>query len=458
VRDEALVGSKIAAKYTLRRLIGRGGMGAVYEAENEAIGKRVAIKIVDEEWAKDESVVHRFAREARVASSVESEHIVTVFDAGMEGRRPYLVMELLRGEDMGTRLRRDRRVPLDEAIHVVAQVLRGLARAHQAGIVHRDLKPDNVYVTDWGADPLFAKILDFGISKIQRSKGGTAMLNLTKRGVVLGTPFYMAPEQAQASGDVDARADIYGVGAILFECLSGRPPHTGETYDEVILSIRTREVPDVRAFDADVPDEVAALLRRALARDKDERFASAEEMLAALHVLAPSDPATRPLPAPRDTGPVVVRGPSTDVSWGGATVAAEQPARMSRATILLTATTALIAGMGITLWIVAMTRAEPAPKGVSSASPHASAVIDAGVPAPRAPAVPRVASAEPPPVDPPKTPAPPATTAAPRGVGRAPAPPATQAPATAQPPAQPQPPATVTTAKKPDLDISREVP
>jgi serine/threonine-protein kinase len=296
---EALIGASVAGRYVLRALIGHGGMGAVYEAEHLGLGKRVAIKFIDQSFATDERVLARFAREARAMSAIESAHIVTVFDAGTEGGRPYLVMELLRGEDLGQRLRRSRRIPLAEAMHVVAQVLKGLAKAHGAGIVHRDLKPDNVFIVRSDTDPSFAKIVDFGVSKIERPRDGTSPLALTGRGTVLGTPLYMCPEQAQAKPDVDGRADLYSVGAILFECLTGRPPHTGETYEQVILSICMTDAPDVRAIEPRLPPEVAAFVARALARDRAERFASAERMLAVLHEIAPEER----LRVPLDAGP-----------------------------------------------------------------------------------------------------------------------------------------------------------
>ena len=292
---EALIGKNIAGRYALRALVGHGGMGAVYEAEHLGLGKRVAIKFIDQEFATDERVVARFAREARAMSAIESAHIVTVFDAGTEDGRPYLVMELLRGEDLGQRLRRMRRVPLPEAMHIVAQVLKGLAKAHAAGIVHRDLKPDNVFLVKSDTDPLFAKIVDFGVLKIERPRDKTSPLALTGRGTVLGTPFYMCPEQAQAMPDVDVRADIYSVGAILFECLTGRPPHTGETYEQIILSICMRDAPDIRAIDPTLSPEVASFVARALARERADRFPSAERMLAALHDIAPEEKRRVPL-------------------------------------------------------------------------------------------------------------------------------------------------------------------
>jgi eukaryotic-like serine/threonine-protein kinase len=295
---EALLGQTIAGRYLLRKLIGHGGMGAVYEAEQLGIGKRVAVKFVDPEWAKDERIVTRFAREARAMSAIESAHIVSVLDAGSEHGRPYLVMELLRGEDLGARLRRERKLALPDAMHVAAQVLKGLARAHAAGIVHRDLKPDNVFLARSDTDPLFAKIVDFGVSKIERPRNRTSPLALTGRGTVLGTPFYMCPEQAQALPDIDGRADLYSVGAIVFECLSGRPPHTGETYEQVIISICMRDAPDIRAIDPSIPGDVAAFILRALARDRAQRPASAERMLAALHEVAPAEKERVPLDPP----------------------------------------------------------------------------------------------------------------------------------------------------------------
>lgn len=302
---EALVGKSIAGgRYVLRSLVGHGGMGAVYAAEHVGLGKRVAVKFVDPEFATEEQVVARFAREARAMSAIESAHIVSVFDAGTEDGRPYLVMELLRGEDLGERLRRERRVPVDEAMHVAAQVLKGLGRAHAAGIIHRDLKPDNVFLVKHDLDPLFAKIVDFGVSKIERPRAGTTPLALTGRGTVLGTPFYMSPEQAQALPDVDGRSDLYSVGAILFECLSGRPPHTGESYEQVILSICMRDAPDLRAIEPSVPKNVAEFVGRALSRDRSARFRDAGRMLAALHDVAPEE--RRRVPVDAEYGPTLL--------------------------------------------------------------------------------------------------------------------------------------------------------
>jgi serine/threonine-protein kinase len=293
--SDDVIGRTIAGKYQVLRVIGRGGMGSVYEAEHLGLGKHVAIKFITREWATDDIVSNRFAREARAASIVESPHIVTVFDVGTENQRPYFVMELLRGEDLGARLKRLHRLPIDEALHVIAQTLRGLARAHEAGIVHRDLKPDNLFLSETEQDPLFVKIVDFGISKIKKADKATIPLALTHKGTVLGTPFYMSPEQAQAKEDVDERADLYSVGAILFECLSGRPPHTGNTYEQVILSICMTDAPDLRTLAPSTSPAVCAFVKRALERDRIQRFKSARQMLAALHEISPQERARVPL-------------------------------------------------------------------------------------------------------------------------------------------------------------------
>ncbi|HEY4117997.1 MAG TPA: serine/threonine-protein kinase, partial [Byssovorax sp.] len=279
--EDTLVGKRIH-KYEIIRVIGRGGMGMVYEAVNTAISKRVAMKFVDAELARNKDAVARFQREAQAASAVESAHIVEIFDSGeTEDGVPFIVMELLRGEDLGHRIKRCGRLDLPEAAHVTAQILRGLHRAHAAGIVHRDLKPDNIFLVDRDDEQNFAKILDFGISKVQRV-GHVPVSTLTRQGTVLGTPFYMSPEQAQALSDIDGRTDLWSVGAILYECLSGRPPYNGTTYEQVIINICMKDAEDLRVHNPGVTEPVAQLVARALSRERDARFSTAREFLDAL--------------------------------------------------------------------------------------------------------------------------------------------------------------------------------
>jgi serine/threonine-protein kinase len=281
--SDALVGKRVD-KYEIVRVIGRGGMGTVYEALNTTIGKRVAMKFVDAETAQSKDSIARFQREAKAASAVESAHIVEIFDSGVaDDGIPYIVMELLRGEDLGHRIKRCGRLEIGEAVHVVAQILRGLHRAHEAGIVHRDLKPDNIFLVDRDDDQSFAKILDFGISKVQR-QGGVPVHTLTRQGTVLGTPFYMSPEQAQALPDIDGRTDLWSVGAILYECLTGRPPYSGTSYEQVIVNICMHDAEDVRAHNPGVSEGISRVIGKLLARDRVERFATAREVLEALKI------------------------------------------------------------------------------------------------------------------------------------------------------------------------------
>ncbi|MBW2453795.1 MAG: protein kinase [Deltaproteobacteria bacterium] len=297
-----LLGQKID-KYQIVRLVGRGGMGRVYEAINTSINKRVAIKLIDGELAKNDEANARFQREALAASAVESPYIVQIFDAGSSpDGLPYIVMELLRGDDLGGHITECGRLDVVDALIVVVQILKGLHHAHGAGIVHRDLKPDNVYLVQREDEPVMVKLLDFGVSKIAATSE-VPLETLTRQGAVVGTPYYMSPEQAQAFPDVDGRADIYSVGAILFECLTGRPPHVGKSYEQVIVNICMKDADDVREHNGEVPAAVARVLAKALARERDERYGNAREMLDALLDAAPEGVrAATPSSALRATG------------------------------------------------------------------------------------------------------------------------------------------------------------
>ena len=274
---DLLVGATVAGKYHIDRLIGRGGMGAVFQATNAAIGKRVALKFLAAATSKDSDAATRFQREAEAASLAESPHIVQIFDSGRsEQGLPFLVMELLTGEDLRGRLRREGRLDAESAVRIGAQVLKALRQAHGAGIVHRDLKPDNVFLCRRDDEPSFVKIVDFGISKLQQHAG---VDTLTHKGAVLGTAFYMSPEQAQSFSDIDGRTDLFSVGALLYEMLTGEPPHSAPTYEAVLIAICTRDAADVRVLAPQVPDKLARVIARALRRDREERYQSAQDML-----------------------------------------------------------------------------------------------------------------------------------------------------------------------------------
>src|SRR6187401_2004204 len=223
-------GDLIDDKYRIVRLIGEGGMGAVYEGENTRIRRRVAIKVLHGNVAGMADAVARFEREAQAAGRIGSEHIVEVLDLGAlpDGDR-YLVMEYLDGDGLGTRIKNRTHLTPAELCPIAFQLMEGLAAAHGAGIIHRDLKPDNVFLlrSRHGKQD-FVKLLDFGISKFSALSGDSGF-SMTRTGAVMGTPYYMAPEQAKGSRELDHRVDIYATGVILYEALTGQVPFNADT-------------------------------------------------------------------------------------------------------------------------------------------------------------------------------------------------------------------------------------
>ncbi|HEX6766935.1 MAG TPA: serine/threonine-protein kinase [Polyangiaceae bacterium] len=354
---DSLIGSVVAGKYRIERVLGRGGMGAVFSATNTTMGKRVALKFLTREAARDKHATLRFQREAEAAGVIESEHIVHVFDSGTtEEGLPFLVMELLNGEDLRMRLQREGLLPVAEATEIATQILRGLVRAHAAGIIHRDLKPDNVFLSKRDDGSTHAKIVDFGISKLSH---GRSAKTLTRRGTVLGTAYYMAPEQATAAEGVDHRADLYGVGTILFEMLAGRPPHMAPTHEAVLVAICTKDAPDVRTLRPDTPSGLARLLERALARDRDARIGSAEEFVEGLGGA----------PGPATAARALTAGHRTDDTLGPSTT--ERHRSGNRRTVVGGVVAALL---GFTLTAALVAR-KPAGGAAPSAEPARSAAL-----------------------------------------------------------------------------------
>jgi serine/threonine-protein kinase len=276
-----LVGATVGGKYHLKRRIGAGGMGVVYEATHAELQKRVAIKIMDATRAESEAVAARFRREARAASAVASDHIVQVFDVGLDDDVGlYMVMELLSGEDLATRLvKAGGRLPLADAVTIGVQAARGLAKAHAAGVVHRDLKPANLFLTTREDGSLCLKLLDFGISKLlfpeTQSEEAQA---LTHAGAIIGTPMYMSPEQARGEA-VDASADIWSLGAVLYEVLSGKKPYEESPTIEMLLhDIATRLPEPLSKVAPWVPREVATVVESAFVHEASSRPHDAGEI------------------------------------------------------------------------------------------------------------------------------------------------------------------------------------
>jgi serine/threonine-protein kinase len=279
------VGEILDGKYRILRKLGQGGMGAVFAGEHLRVEKVVAIKVLHAAASEVAEMADRFEREARAAGKIGNEHIVEVYDLGMTpGGERYIVMEYLDGESLRARIARQKRMTVRDIAGLSLQLLDGLAAAHEAGVVHRDLKPDNIYLTKGKRGFVdFVKILDFGISKFNEAEGSK-----TKTGTVLGSPNYMSPEHIRASDSVDARSDLYGVGVILFEAVTGQLPRKGANFAELLFKVAYEPFPEPRALVPDLPEAFAAIIKRACANDPAERFQSADEMAEALAPFAPS--------------------------------------------------------------------------------------------------------------------------------------------------------------------------
>jgi serine/threonine-protein kinase len=267
-------------RYRILRLLGQGGMGAVYYAEHVGLKRPVAVKVLHAESANREEAVRRFQREAQVAATLRHPNIVEVFDVGVaQSGEPYLVMEYLEGESLQALMVRHPRTDLATACAVMEPVLLALQAAHRREIVHRDLKPDNVFLAAQPDGRVAIKIIDFGISKIVNGEPDRWR---TQTGAVLGTPNYMSPEQARGAAGVDHRADLYAVGAILYEMLTGGLPYTGDSFAELYARLLTEPPRPPRSVYPQLATEIEPLLKKAVGKDPAERFQSAGEMLAAL--------------------------------------------------------------------------------------------------------------------------------------------------------------------------------
>ena len=286
----SLVGTTVGGVYKVRRLIGAGGMGEVYAARGPR-GEAVAIKVLHDNAAQDKDLVARFHREAAIAAQIKSPHIANILGAGKEqDGRLWIAFELLSGEGLDERLRRDQYLSFAEVAPIVDDALQGLAAAHNAGVVHRDIKPANLFIekrrltareiaNDESEER--TRILDFGVSKLRSPKGQKSEPSLTAFDATLGSFAYMAPEQVRGSARVDERADLYALGAVAFRALSGRLPFEGQNALTLIALKLDREPPTLSSTTGDEwPAAIERFLARMMARDREKRFASADEALA----------------------------------------------------------------------------------------------------------------------------------------------------------------------------------
>lgn len=278
----------IAGRYELHSLIGEGGMASVWRARDRTLERSVAVKLL---FARDErdrdKLVKQFVREARIAASVQHRNVIHIVDFGTtEEHQPFMVMELLEGESLGHRMHREPRLTVEELMHVASLTLRGLGAVHEAGIVHRDLKPDNIFLLRDGNAGLFPKILDFGISRSTEPRSGRRSALTTQEGIIVGTPEYMSPEQARGLRDLDHRTDLYSMGVVLYEALTGRLPFNNEHVGDLIIQIVTAQIPTVHDLMPSVPRAISDVVAKAMSRDRDARFHDAGAMQLALHSAA----------------------------------------------------------------------------------------------------------------------------------------------------------------------------
>jgi serine/threonine protein kinase len=274
-------GEVLGGKYRLEKEIGRGAMGTVWSAVHLTLGQRVAIKLISAEHAQSREARTRFSTEAKAAARLRSRYVVQVYDDGeTQAGTPYIVLEYLDGETLEQRLEREHDLPLNDAVRITRHVARALSRAHAVGIVHRDLKPGNVFLTRSDDDELgwVAKVLDFGIAKLEEH----GIASTTKTGTLLGTPLFMSPEQVRGASSVDSRSDLYSLGMVFFNMMTGTFAFNGDSFADVLVAICTGPLPDLRATAPWIPNSVAEWYQKACAREANLRYQSADEMVEAL--------------------------------------------------------------------------------------------------------------------------------------------------------------------------------
>jgi serine/threonine protein kinase len=355
-------------RYTLVRLVGKGGMGAVYEAHHARLARRAAIKFLLPELAARPEILRRFENEAMAAGGLEHANLVAVIDLGRAtDGAPYLVMEFLDGEDCAQLLRRAGPLPVPRAANIVLQACHGVAVAHAAGIIHRDLKPENLFLIDAGDGSDQVKVLDFGIAKLRPTVGEMG----TGTGLTFGTTYYMSPEQARGAAELDARTDVWSLGVVLYELLGGQKPFRGEQPLNVVHQILTAEAPALETVRPGLPPGLVAVVRRALQKEAERRFPTVQAFAAALAPFAGRAPSSRELPA-RD---------ATHTMPTPATAANVASARPRRARRLVGTAVALAAAVVTTALVLLRDKPSPAPPSAPAAP---AAVVAAPAPPPPA--------------------------------------------------------------------------
>ncbi len=309
---EPTPGTMITANVRLVRPLGAGGMGAVWVADHLALHTQVVVKFIAAELAKNEEAVSRFRREAAAASSVKSPHVVQMLDHGVtDDGVPFIVMELLEGHDLAAHLEAHGRMEPAQVSAIVTQLARALGRAHERGIVHRDIKPHNVFLSDAGGGEVFVKLLDFGIAKTNDAQ---KLDSGTKTGSMMGSPYYMSPEQVVGSKTVDHRSDLWAVGVVAYEALTGVRPFEAETVGGLAVQIHSAPLPVPSSANGLLPKSIDAWFARACSRDLEARFQSAKELADALALAITGQmPVAMSIPVPSGSGPQIDAMASTAI-------------------------------------------------------------------------------------------------------------------------------------------------
>jgi eukaryotic-like serine/threonine-protein kinase len=407
--NEPREGDVLAGKFRIERVLGIGGMGMVVSAMHLQLDERVAIKFLLPEALMNAEAVARFGREARAAVKIKSEHVARVTDVGaLETGAPYMVMELLRGQDLSQVLRDNGALPIAVAVQYVLQACEALAEAHAIGIVHRDLKPANLFLTARADGSPCIKVLDFGISKVTSPSGSGSDMGMTRTQSIMGSPLYMSPEQMASARDVDQRTDIWAIGCVLYELVTGRVPFEAETMPQLCTLILHTDPPSPRGIRADVSEVLDQVILRCLRRDRTQRYPNVAALAADLASFSPdagprsAERISRVLSSSGVSSPALnssnlsalVAGSSTGAAWGNT-----QTSRGSRAIWFGVAGVSAAAVVGVLLWRAAVGHPAP-PADVSSAAaqtkpPSELATAAAALPAAPASNVPAPPSAPP---------------------------------------------------------------
>ena len=380
-------GAHVTPNVRLVRPLGEGGMGSVWVAEHLALGTEVAVKFLHGDYASDPAARARFSREAAASAQVKSSHVVRVYDHGLtDSQVPFIVMELLEGTDLAKRIEAEHRIGPDDVVSIVAQLAKALEQAHEKGIVHRDIKPENIFLAREGGE-VFVKLLDFGIAKSETlANRTTSGRKSTLAGETLGTPFYMSPEQFKDSKKIDYRSDLYSVGVVVYEALTGLPPFIADTLSALAILVNDGEYKPASEVEPTLPKTFDAWFAKACARNPADRFGSARELSDALRAslgvatsLASQSGSHPSLPIsarhvvvsgvePHEMERASLRDTAFATSAGGAPSAPVAPAR-SRAWPLVALGGIVLLGGGALVWKLGA----PTTPAVSSSSPSAQA-------------------------------------------------------------------------------------